>query len=159
MIETIKQYTSMIVLALVLSGLAFTHYKAYRAGQEEVQVKFDAYKGVIRDELQTAINEKKRIEAEQNEKLAKATLDYSDSQRRLRDALKRLQDSALVLRSDPLQVSGCCGSIVPGSAENPSRIVDAAEITTGVRCSDEFIEKAMMDTLQCSQLIKFVQPK
>ena len=159
MIETIKQYTSLIVLALVLSVLSFTHYKAYQSGQGDIQVKFDAYRSRINDQLQAAITEKKRIEAEQNDKLAKAQLDYSDAQRRLADALKRLRDSAIVLRSDPLQVSGCCGSIVPGEAANPSRIVDAAEITTGVRCSDEFIEKAMMDTLQCSQLIKFVQPK
>ena len=158
MIETIKQYTSMIVLALVLSGLAFTHYKAYRAGQEDVQIEFDSYRSKINDQLQTATNEKKRIEAEQNEKLAKAKLDYSDSQRRLRDALKRLQDSALVLRSDPLQVSGCCGSIVPGSAENPTGAAYTTEITAGIR-QTSFYSDAMMDTLQCSQLIKFVQPK
>ena len=159
MIETIKQYTSLIVLALVLSVLSFTHYKAYQSGQGDIQVKFDAYRSRINDQLQAAINEKKRIEAEQNEKLAKATLDYSDSQRRLADAIKRLRDSSTVLRSDPLQVSGCCGSIVSRASKDTERTANTTEITAGIRCSDEFIEKAMMDTLQCSQLIKFVQPK
>ena len=158
MLETIKQYTSLIVLTLVLSVLAFSHYKAYQSGQGDVQVKFDAYRSRINDQLQTAINEKKRIEAEQNDKLAKATLDYSDSQRSLSDALKRLRDATTVLRSDPLQVSGCCASAVPGTSENTARIVDAAEITTGIR-QTSFYSDAVMDTLQCSQLIKFVQPK
>ena len=158
MIETIKQYTSLIVLTMVLSMLAFTHYKAYQSGQGDVQVKFDAYRSRINDQLQAAINEKKRIEAEQNEKLAKATLDYSDSQRRLRDALKRLQDSAIVLRSDPLQVSGCCGSIVSRASKDTERTANTTEITTGIR-QTSFYSDAMMDTLQCSQLIKFVQPK
>ena len=158
MIETIKQYTSLIVLALVLSVLSFTHYKAYQSGQGDIQVKFDAYRSRINDQLQAAITEKKRIEAEQNEKLAKATLDYSDSQRRLSDALKRLRDNSTVLRSDPLQVSGCCGSIVSRASEDTTRTVDSVEIAAGVR-QTTFYSDAMMDTLQCSQLIKFVQQK
>ena len=152
MLETIKQYTSLIVLTLVLSVLAFSHYKAYQSGQGDVQVKFDAYRSRINDQLQAAINEKKRIEAEQNEKLAKATLDYSDSQRRLRDALKRLQDSAIVLRSDPLLVPGCCGSVVSRASKDTERTANTTEITTGIR-QTSFYSDAMMDALQCSRLI------
>lgn len=146
-----------IILACLMVGLGWTHWKAYSHGKEVVQVKFDTYKGNINDQLQTANAKAAAIKLEQDAKLAKAKTDYDVDRRKLDTALAGLRKSQVMPRNESLPVAGCSDNPMPTEAGNTERIAPAVEITAGACEGSEFWENALRDTLQCSQLIEFLK--
>ena len=120
-----------------------------------VKTEFHEYQENIHDQIQQAIVEKKRIEAEQLEKFRKAELDYADARKQLSDALKRLRDAQTMSGSGTMPVAGNSASAVPGTPANTTGATDTIEITAGT--GSFTYENAMMDTLQCSRLIAFIK--
>jgi hypothetical protein len=145
----IDQIKNGLIILLALSTIGLWIWGSV------VSSNFKEYKESINDQIQQAKNEKIRIEAEQRSKLDKAKLDYSESQRRLSDALKRLRDAQALPRDGALQVAGNSACSVPGASENTARTTYPIKITAGT--GSFTYENAMMDTLQCSQLIEFVK--
>lgn len=147
MITDLKIYL-IIVLAL-WQGVA--QWKLH-----SVRTDYRDYKESMHDQVQQAKNEKVRIEAEQQAKFDKATLDYADTRKRLSGALKRLRDAQIMSGHCAMPVAGNSAGTMPRTAENPTGTVDPVEVAAGAG-KITFYDAAMMDALQCSSLIYLVK--
>jgi len=156
MIDLIKPYVTYAGLIIIAGVLTYSHMQAYQAGEASIQAKFDSYKDNINDQVQKAKDEKLRIEAEQNAKYDAARADYLDANRKLRDALDRLRKPQIVPRDGSMPVAGSSSNNLPGSSENTSGTNSTTSLATGACQNTEFYKLALMDTLQCSQLIELI---
>lgn len=151
MIDQIKNYVCGAIVVSLLTFSAITKWQLYSITKE-----YSSYKENINDQLQKAINEKKRIEAEQSAKLAKAKLDYSNARRDLDSILDRLRNGEIVPRDESLPLAGSSADSMPGQTTD-TRITQVRLKTYKGTCDIDFYSDAMRDNLQCSQLIEFVK--
>jgi hypothetical protein len=146
-----KEYIFSLVIVILLTLIGISRFEL-----NQVKTEYSEYKGTINDQLQAAINEKKRVEAEQNAKLAKAKLDYSNSRSDLDSILDRLRNGEIVSRDEALQVAGCSGDSVSGNSTYSIRTQIKLKTYSGT-CDINFYSDALKDNLQCEKLIEFVQ--
>jgi len=156
MIDLIKPYVTYAGLIIIAGVLTYSHMQAYQAGEASIQAKFDSYRDNIHDQLQKAKDEKLRIEAEQNAKLDKARRDYLDAARKLDDYFAGLRKLSDLQRNSGLLVAGSSAGAMSGEATYPSGTRERPQIETGACQGTEFYKLALMDTLQCSQLIELI---
>lgn len=148
-----KTIGALVMLAALTLG-AYTHGVNTTTTKYELQIA--KYKESINDQIQKAKNDKARIEAEQAARAYKAALGYSDTRKRLSDALKRVRDAEIMSGHGTMSVAGDSPSGVPRTPADSTGTTNPVEVTA--RAGEAtFYENAMMDTLQCSALIELVR--
>jgi len=144
MINDIKTYA--IIVLLLWQGLA--QYQLHSVTKE-----YADYKENINDQVQKAINEKARIEAEQNAKYTMAQTGYAGA---LDELNRRLRNAENLPRSTSVQVAGCSGSTVSEASTDTTRTQVRLKAFKGT-CDAEFYAEALRDNLQCQSLIDFIK--
>ena len=152
MIDKIKIYIMAFAIVVLATSMVMTKHELY-----SVEKEYKTYKDNINAQLNRAILEKTRIEAEQKAKYDKAKSDYDTDMARLTDALERMRKSGTVPREGSMPVAGGRSDSVSGKAENPSGTTEGIEIEACVKRS-AFFALALHDTLQCSRLMELVKP-
>jgi hypothetical protein len=151
MIAQIKTYAAGAIIIALLTAFGLTKLQLYYLTSE-----YKEYKESINAQLQTAINEKVRIESEQAAKLDKARRDYSTARRDLDFILDRLRNGEIVSRDEALQVAGNSPYSLSSTAGS-ARGTQIKLKTYNGTCDIEFYSDAMNDNLQCQALIEFIR--
>ena len=141
------KYTTEIAALILFIALGFSHYKAYKFGEEHMR-------NVVTEQRQLTENEKQKIEKEQNDKYEMAQIGYTSALDILND---KLRNAEIV----PRRTSVCMAD----SVSNQGSVSRASEDTSGTvtslktyqgTSSVNFYEDAMRDNLQCQSLIDFL---
>lgn len=151
MIDQIKTYACGAIIVALLTFSAITKWQLFTVTNE-----YSSYKENINDQLQKAINEKKRIEAEQNEIFIKAQRDYSTARRDLDFILDRLRNGEIVPRDESLSVAGCSSDSMPKGEGDTTGANTRLKAYTGT-CDINFYADALIDNLQCQALIDYLK--
>jgi hypothetical protein len=151
MIAQIKTYAAGAIIIALLTAFGLTKLQLYYLTSE-----YKEYKESINAQLQTAINEKVRIESEQAAKLDKARRDYSTARRDLDSILDRLRNGEIVSRDEALQVAGNSPYSLSSTAGS-ARGTQVKLKTYAGTCDIEFYSDAMKDNLQCQSIIEFIK--
>jgi len=151
MIEQIKTYAAGAIIIALLTAFGLTKWQLHSVTKE-----YSSYKESINAQLQTAINEKVRIESEQAAKLDKARRDYSNTRRDLDSILDRLRNGEIVSRDEALQVARDSPYSLSGTTGSAGRPQIRLKTYNGT-CDIEFYSDAMKDNLQCQSLIEFIK--
>lgn len=151
MIAQIKAYASGAIIIALLTAFGLTKLQLYYLTSE-----YKEYKESINAQLQTAINEKVRIESEQTAKLDKARRDYSSARRDLDSILGRLRNGEIMSRDEALQVAGNSPYSLSSTAGGAGGTQVKLKTYNGT-CDIEFYSDAMKDNLQCQSIIEFIK--
>lgn len=151
MISQLKSYVDMAVIIALITALGLTKWQL-----NSVTKEYSSYKESINAQLQTAINEKIRIESEQTAKLDKARRDYSSARRDLDFILDRLRNGEIVSRNEALQVAGNSPYSLSSTAGGAGGTQVKLKTYAGT-CDIEFYSDAMKDNLQCQSIIEFIK--
>jgi hypothetical protein len=151
MISLIRTYASGAIIIALLTAFGLTKWQL-----NSVTKEYSYYKESINAQLQTAINEKIRIESEQAAKLDKARRDYSSARRDLDSILDRLRNGEIVSRDEALQVAGNSPYSLSSTAGS-ARGTQIKLKTYNGTCDIEFYSDAMKDNLQCQSIIEFIK--
>lgn len=124
--------------------------------RNSIKAEFAAYKETINDQVQKNKAEAARQKERQDAEYQSAQTAHEGERRRLAAIIKRLRDAEGVSGGDPVPVAdgGCVA--VPTSPENPAGSNTTTPPGAGVE-QTPFYEAAMMDTLQCRDLMRFVK--
>ena len=153
MMDLVKPYLSMIAGAVVLAILAYSHLTAYRAGEAHIQKQFDSYKENVHDQVQKALNEKAKIEAEQDARFTMAQTGYAGA---IDEFNRRLQHAEAMSRNGSVRVAGSSCSSMPSETGDSFRPVTALAAGGGI-CDSDFYAKAMREHVQCHYLLELVR--
>lgn len=160
-LDVIKQYTNLIVGAIILLLVLAGAWKCFQLGVEHehvktvaVQKQFDEHIASDKLLMEKMKNEATRINTEQDAKAEKERRDYNA-------LVDEFNATAGVSGSQAVSGSGCLpvASVSTGNMSRDSTGASgtdkASKIATVVRRSFT-VDEALSDTLQCSELIKFV---
>jgi hypothetical protein len=138
-------YSILVVFILLLSGTVGWKIRDY---------SFDKYKLNQAEQVQIAQLNKQKIEEEDNAKLKQAQDDY---RRDTTILAERLRDLKAVSWGADMPLAGSVRDKASVSTEtSPTcRVSYTLEAATRTRQGNEFYSKALEDTLQCSNLIKW----
>lgn len=137
----------IICIVVLIASIACIYYLGYKAGEKHIIE-------VNNDEIQKAVNEKNRIEAEQNERYKQAQIGYAGALSILNVRLNRMRNIQDLPRREGMQVAdtNCASGAVPNTTKDTTGPVTKLATFKGT-CNSDFYEAAMRQTLQCQTLI------
>jgi hypothetical protein len=166
-LDQIKQYANLIISIIILLMCAYGMWYLYHKGVENgiaeehvktvaVQTDFDTYKLNMDQQTIKAKMEADRIQHEQENKYAKAKIDYNTNITTLAERLRDLPPMLCGKTEPSLLVAKDRTNTVSTEAASARRVVEALKTSAGARPVFKY-EDAVMDTYQCSRLIDFVK--